>query len=552
MIGLTEDPKTGQDILNFANGSTTPFPDKPGFYISSSACGSGKSTLIAELAKNKKYHNEGVLVVVSTKKAADELAAKIPFSFVLHTDNPNIDKYRENPRCLKTYHVLIITSARAIIDPVELFLDFQWRGKRKYVFIDELITFFPEPFEVPDKVKDAITYIDSTKAHKTGKCVGSERIGKKTYYRHTYGDINKMRAAYRFSKKVIFKGRSKLNEYKEDRIFEHTIRHGFEPINQNIIGEAVVNGSTVVLFDGTSDIVFPDSKHLLPLSGTRYSSDIEFITFKMPIKRKNKEGFELADIEKYATDFINMVVGMTQSAEKVLVVTWKTIEVFKSKGEADEFERITASDNFPEKLKEILVKNGAIDTNLEVIYRGSGLDRGSNEYQDFSTVIFLGEWNVPDNVTSNISQMFSEKMDFEDYKMSLLVQTISRLRIRQHNGQPIKVYFSSDCNYNLFYQVQEYFKANSPSTCKIGGLCEPCKKYGKLQKGFIFDLSCLYSYDSGLCDAIKKNQPYTITITLSDLFKYVPKEGSDGYPRKDRYDGFVRYLKSRRVTLTIT
>lgn len=550
MIGLTTDPKTGAQILSFANSSTSTFPDAPGFYISSSACGAGKSTLIADLAKMNQ--NEGVLIIVATKKAADELGSKIPSSFVLHTDS-NIEKYREDPNCIKRRHILIITAARAIIDPVELFLDFQWRGSRKYVFIDELITFYPEPFEMPDKVKDAITYVDTTKAHKTGKCVGSERIGKKTYYRHTYGDINKMRAAYRFSKEKLFQGRSKLVEYKVEKILEHVRLNGFVPINQNIIREAESRNSIVVLFDGTSDIVFPGSKKHIKLSGTRYSSDISFSTFKMPLKRKNKEGFKVDEIEKCCPGFIKKVVDMTKS-EEVLLVTWKTLELFKNNGLADNFEKSIATDNFPELLKQKLVENGADEKNLHVIYRGSGLDRGSNEYSGCSTVIFFGSWNLPNKVTKNISDMFGEKVRFDDYKLSLLVQTICRTRIRLHKGDTIKVMFSEDCSYDLFYRVQEYFKKESELTCKIDGLKPSSSyKFSKPQKGFIFDLICLYRYDSKLRDAIVNNKPYTLNITLSEIDRILEKRGSGGYPRRDRYSGLIKYLQEeRQVTLTIT
>ena len=544
MIGITTDPTTGQHQLNFANGSSSPLPDTPGFYISSSACGAGKTTLIAEIAK--RYSGEGVLIIASTIKAADEIGVKIPGSFVLHTGNlANLEQYRNNPTSLMSHPLLIITAARAIIDPCELFLKFRFIGNRKWVLIDELITFFPEPFEVPEKVKGALTYVDTTKVHRGSILVGETVIGKKHYYRHTYRKKEEMEAAYKLSKDKIFTGKSELVKYKESKILEHVRQNGFAPINQNIIAVASTT-STVILFDGTSDIVFPKSKRQLPLSGTRYSSDITFSTFPMPLKRKNKEGFDVGEIDKYAKDFIRMVVNKTQTV-RVLVITWKTMEVYKNTGDADRFEK-TTTDNFPDLLKALLVKNGAVEDNLAVIYRGSGLDRGSNEYKDYSTVYFLGEWRVPDNVTKDISRMFGEKVTFEDYKMSLLIQTICRLRIRQHQGLPIEVFFSDDCNYELFYRVQEYFKANSPSTCKIAGLNTPCPTYSTPQKGFIFDMVALYAYDPNLRTAIINQKPYSLSITLNEIWSIIPRNGK----HKGRYKPLINYLKKRQVTLTIT
>ena len=544
MIGITTDPITGQQQLNFANGSSSPLPVNPGFYISGSACGAGKTTIIAQIAQQ--YSNEGVLIIVPTRKAADEIGAKIPGSFILHTDNlANLEQYRNNPTSLSSNRVLIITSPRAIIDPCELFLSYGLNGKRRWVLIDELITFYPDPFEVPEKIKDALTYVDMTKVHKGSILVGDTVIGKKHFYKHTYSKPEKMEAAYRLSKDKIFTGNSELVKKKVGMILEHVRLNGFAPINQNIIAEAS-RTSIVILFDGTADIVFPKSKRLLPLNGDRYNSNITFSTFPMRLKRKNKEGFVVGEIDKYAPDFVKMVVDKTQT-DKVLVVTWKTMENFKNTGEADKFEKIT-TDNFPDLLKSLLVKNGAVDTNLAVIYRGSGLDRGSNEFWDFSTVYFLGEWRVPDNVTKDISRMFGEKVDFPDYKLSLIVQTICRLRIRQHQSLPIEVYFSDDCNYELFHRAQEYFKANSPEKLTISGLHTPCPTYTSCQKGFIFDMVALYAYDPKLRNAIINQTSYSLSISLNKIWSIIPRASK----RKSRYKSLVNYLKTRQVTLTIT
>jgi hypothetical protein len=353
-----------------------------------------------------------------------------------------------------------------------------------------------------------------------------------------------MEAAYKMSKDKIFSGNSELVKYKEKKILEHVRTNGFEPINQNIIAEALMT-STVILFDGTADIVFPKSKHHLPLNGIRYNSDITFSTFPMHLKRKNKEGFVVGEIDKYAPDFVKMVVAKTQT-DKVLVVTWKTMENFKNTGEADKFEKIT-TDNFPDLLKALLVKNGAVDTNLAVIYRGSGLDRGSNEYRDFSTVYFLGEWRVPDNVTKDISRMFGEKVDFTYYKLSLIIQTICRLRIRQHQSLPIEVHFSDDCNYELFHRAQEYFKTNSDPSCKIKGLTNPCPKYKRPEKGYMIDLAFLEGYDANIRNAIENNIPYSFNITLNDLYKIIPKSKKG----KDRYTTLINHLLKMNITMNL-
>ena len=523
---------------------SSPFPTTNGLHISASACGSGKTTIISEIAKT--HASEGVLIVVPTIEAANELYSKLPTAYILHSrNNTAMEAYRKNPQGLH-HNILVITSARLIIDPIELFLGYGFGKKRKYILIDELINFYPEPFAIPQTLSDALTYIDRTKTHKTGHTIDSVVIGKKTYYRHTYGSIGELSAAYKVGKYKLFKGKSNaLVEYKTSHILQHVLSDGLSPIQQKVID--IAQDHIVILFDGTADIVFDKDKRMLPLSGTRYSSDIEFIRFPMPIKRKNKEGCWIRDFDKYAPDLMKMIADITKS-EKLLVVTWKTLDVFRNDLDADKLENYKVSYEFPELLKEILVKNGAVESNLKVIYRGSGQDRGSNEYRDFESIMFLGEWNLPDNITSDIGSMFGCKCEFQDYKKSLIVQTICRLQIRKHLGLPIKVYFSEDIDYNLMWEVQEYFKANSSPGCKIIGLTNPCPKFTKPEKGYMTDLAFLMGHDANIRNAIENQMPYSFSITLDDLYSIIPKDRK----AKDRYNNLIRHLKDKlQITMNI-
>ena len=542
MIQLKKDPASGEETMCFLNCSS-PFPTTNGLHISASSCGSGKTTIIAEIAQN--HASEGVLIVVPTIDAANELFPKLPIAHVLHSRNiGEMESYRNNPTGLMMKDILVITSARLIIDPIELFLDYKFGGKRKYVLIDELINFYPEPYSIPTELNDTLTYIDATKTHRTGHTVGTIEVDGKTYYKHTYGTIGEFRAAYRVGGHKLFK-KDALGEYKTDNIFKHILSNGFTPIQQKV--KDFADSHVVILFDGTADIVFEEDPRLLPVSGVRYNSSIEFIHFPMPIKRKNKEGFRVDDFEKYAPELMQKIINITQT-EKLLVVTWKTLDVFKNNGVADGLENHKVSYAFPDSLKKKLVELGAVESNLKVIYRGSGQDRGSNEYRDYQSIMFLGEWNLPDNITSDIGAMFGCKCEFEDYKKSLIVQTICRLQIRQHQGLPIKVYFSEDIDYNLMYAVQEYFKDNSDPSCKITGLTNPCPKYTKPEKGYLTDVAFLEAYDANIRNAIESNRPYCFTITLDDLYSIIPKDKK----AKDRYARLVKYLQDNlQITMKI-
>ena len=61
-------------IMHFT-GCSIPFPDTSGLHIVSSGCGSGKTTMIREVIREK--WKDGVLVVTSTINAAEELGKDI-------------------------------------------------------------------------------------------------------------------------------------------------------------------------------------------------------------------------------------------------------------------------------------------------------------------------------------------------------------------------------------------------------------------------------------------------------------------------------------------
>lgn len=129
--------------IEFSNGvmqfisCSIPFPTNNGLHIVSSGCGSGKSTMIQEIIKEK--WSEGILVVVATIEAAEELGRKTeewiggvssfhrPKLMVLHSDTNRItemEDYKDSPLSLADYDILVITSARIIIEPYELFISY--------------------------------------------------------------------------------------------------------------------------------------------------------------------------------------------------------------------------------------------------------------------------------------------------------------------------------------------------------------------------------------------------------------------------------------------
>ena len=558
LIGISVDPVTGQVRADFLTCSVT-IPNAPGLHVIPPSCGSGKSTVIAQLAVEKK--DSGVLIIVPTKKDADAMGNMISSLgvatsdiMVLHCQNgPAIGAYKDDPWSLAKKKILIITSARVQIDPIDLFLTYGG-GVRAWVAIDELINFYPDPFQVPEGLFEAFTFIDQCKTHSGRAAVGKIDIDGVQYYRHIYREKGQLEAAFQAAgayAKKLRPGRNELDKVKRSVIFEHVIKYGFSPIQQRI--QDIAKKTNTNLFDGTADIIFPaKDPRLVPVTGVRYSSDIHFQTFPCQLKRNELEDCQESDILHLAPDFINLATTLSQTT-KILVICWKTVggkQYKELRDRADNYEKDEdTSVGFPDILRRALISAGGKEENIYITYRGSGQDRGSNEYRDCSSVIFLGEWRLPDQpITSQISDMFGLKMKFEDYKKSLIIQTICRSRIRQHTGLPIDVYFSEDINYQMAWEVQKYFKKNSPGTCIIGGLFKPCRILSKPEKGHLFDLTRLYSYDPLIRQHVESGTTYSFSIPLDTLFSLIPKDRK----ATSRYGGLVKYLLSIGLSLTIT
>ena len=100
----------------------------------------------------------------------------------------------------------------------------------------------------------------------------------------------------------------------------------------------------------------------------------------------------------------------------------------------------------------------------------------------------------------------------------------------------------------MAWEVQEYFKTNSPEACKIGGLIRPCQVLSKPDKGNLYDLTRLYAYDSRIRLHVESGTAYSFTIPKSTLFKLVPKDKRE----VGRYKRFIKFLSAYQLTMTIT
>lgn len=543
--------------MQFLSGVSYPLPQKHGFFIADSACGDGKTTMIKNITET--MYRSGILIIVQTTESADTLydtlCKSIPKDKIclLHSQAKSeayMVEHREQPTSIWKYEVLIITAVRFQHYPVDLFIKFGVPGDkfREYILIDEIITFFPEQPINLQKLLPDISFITATRGCKKSIIVKDIKVGSKTMYQHLYKDYSFMEAGIRANSIHRDHFKNPLSKYRLLEALKYISKSGklkTSPLDIDVLSAY----STVILFDGTADVLFPGDKRLLSSGATlpKYTSDIEFEQFHLPFRRRNAADWNTEELGVLGDGLFKRIAVMTKS-EKVLIVTWKDIDrKLLNRGLAEDYE-IKETYDFPDILSQLLDERGAEKTNYGIIYRGSGLEKGCNEYRDCQTIIFLGEWFISDDITPKLNDLFKGKSTMKDYKKSLLIQSICRLQIRQHTGQPIKVLFSDDLDYNLMNEVQEYFIANSPTLCKIGGIKEPIPKLDRHEKNHLFDIAILGGKYPQLVNAFISKSTLAIDIPKSDLFNILPRDRKS----VDRYKYLIDYLLSHGITINIT
>ena len=131
---------TGRGFRMQLSTGTIDVPDKPGGYIISSGCGSGKTESIKSLIRQK--YNEGILYCVDTRDELEKMYSWILTELtdkdmgeseklsanevmIISSDKERayfLDQYRDNPEILMQRKVILITHLRFWTDLINYFL----------------------------------------------------------------------------------------------------------------------------------------------------------------------------------------------------------------------------------------------------------------------------------------------------------------------------------------------------------------------------------------------------------------------------------------------
>ena len=101
----------------------------------------------------------------------------------------------------------------------------------------------------------------------------------------------------------------------------------------------------------------------------------------------------------------------------------------------------------------------------------SGLDKATNEFMDYDTVVFLGNFLVPGSVVDEFNKTYDCKTSHLWYTLYQLTQSVCRTRIRKHNGESINIYFSNDWDENYMKCLNMYL-SNDANLDNISNISE--------------------------------------------------------------------------------
>lgn len=576
MIGVKELDNDGIK-LELLSGSCE--ISKPGNYVIASGCGSGKTSAIVELIMLKL--SEGVLYSARTIEECNLMyeylidrgvdSEKI---LLLHSSSSDNSIYLNNSDLISDYDVVICTHYKLMNTPSELLLIQKvnndipphmryWAEEevgpnrlRKYILIDEMI-------ETPG-------FTSRVPKHLIASLLLRAKRGEitRTKYGYSYVEILKW---YKEYSEVM--GESSLNfldNYKQEYILsllseslddytdlesieEETIEISYTLLDM-LPGRTNINVSDArrpyfMIFDGTGDIFYKGSENLKILTTEdRYVAPIHINSLEFGINRYYKYDYEviLEKLNKLSDNLAEVI----KRHDRVLVVTWKNLKGDITTG-IDDVVFDTENFDYIESLENNLSIRGVLKSKYSIIYYQSGEDRAVNDFVNYDSIVFLGNHKVHSIALTTFNKYNKTSMSMLDFQAQMIVQAISRCRIRLHNPElDTTVYFTEDWDADLVKYVDLYMN-NNYSVRRI-------YRYFKDKRWFL-DITprwreVVLKLNEEFNDIIKdyyllperERTDLDIAIYKHNLMKLYPTDGT-----LKRYHPFMEYLKFQGIRLTV-
>lgn len=377
----------------------------------------------------------------------------------------------------------------------------------------------------------------------------------------------------------------RLSQIKTDRLvgmlfdnfypyeYEFTVNHKIPKLTSSFTDLVNPDGScafNLLLFDGTGDITLKNStKFRLLTFDNKYSSPVRM--FRFPFRLKRNVGLVGNSIEetdqKIREDLDSIISGLVniiKMNKKTLIFTWKNLKT-ESDYEGDDVDfdgkiinattvDINPKFSMPSYISSSLRSTGLMeDIDFSIEYYGSGRDKATNDYRDYDAVVLLGRYLVPNSVIDDFNTMYYTKITTTEYYTNRVVQAICRTRIRNHKGEPINVFFSSDWSNDVVESTMKYLKVSDIRI--VNNLSKD--DYISYATQLLMDkgitpkkaeqMAKLGSLDNNIVESVLSDKKYNCTLKLSDVYEVLP---ASRY-KVDRYDPLVASLHELGIDVAI-
>ena len=509
-------------VLSFSNG-TVEIPNENGGYIVSCGCGSGKTTNIQRIIKEK--YLEGVLYCVDTKDELEKMKHRLITSGIAETsvlmihgdiDKAEMSDYQKHPEKIVDVPVLLITHCRLFMDMISLFIlykptydvgnfdgDFEKLMKRpdtrKWLFLDETPLMFRPFCQIRHSL---IGYFD----------VRSRKQAEQNYTKYIKG-----------TKEDPFKSSTKLGENKKELVlnlipknidkWKTTDRKKDLTIHfytSDLVQEGMQ--SHVVVFEGAGDILLRTSGlfRLIDIKN-KYNTKVYFEPFEFTPTRKDAG----ADWKSTVTKLSEIVKG---HSGKVLVVVWKSVG-------NDRDDEDSGDSSFRDNIRKSLLEKGCSPEKFSVTYYGASNTKSTNEFRDFDGIILCGDWSISNDKAKQIDEAYMSATSPSDQKLWYFVQLVCRTAIRNHNGGEIRVWHSSDYSMKFIRRLDTYLNKNllTDNENMTGTWIDKLTEM-KIRKQIQEQIIKLNEFDSKIGDNILSGKTYKLRVGLDTMYELFPRK----------------------------